>query len=720
MKKIICSLLCVSALLVSMAQEKGGLTAKVFLQETSNKSVIDSCCLQKLLKIYPITTQKGVDYVGVVAKVSKSFNKEEFKKEGIRVNSQVANIVSMRVPINKVYFLENHSDILQYDIARKVAPQCDNARYDTRADSIQKGLGLPTAFTGKDVLIGITDWGFDYTHPNFYDTTYKYSRIYKAWDHFKLSGPAPSGFDYGTEHSTPEAIKAAKCDTFGLYGYGTHGSHVAGIAGGSGASTPYRGMAPEAQYLFASFLLDEAAALDCFAWMKNQSDSAGKRLVINMSWGMYSMGSLDGNSMLSQAIDEYSAQGVTFVSSAGNNGDENFHISKQFTGTADTLKTIASFHGSGVGQSITFWGEPYKSLEAGMAIAINDSILAATPFYSTADSRTVIDSFLCVGNDTIPYRITKEAADIYSSRPHWVLTIMRFNPAYCLHIFATTSDSQTIHGWNLVELENHAGNWGTPFVSKNIRGYMGGDTYYGLSEPTCARSCITVAAHNPDKTDGRTGVIATFSSYGPIMGNAYSKPDISAPGVSICSSMNSYTTEDYTAVKSVMFKGRGYSFARLSGTSMSSPAVTGIVALMLHANPTLTPAQIREIIMETARIDDKTGDLTDSVSVRWGHGKINGVAAIEKAFEYLSIDASISQDNDIAIYPNPAQSYFNIDYSAEEPIDVFVYSIDGKCLLEMSDTNVRKIDTQRLPKGIYLLRIQTSTNVITKKLQIIR
>ena len=43
MKKIICSLLCVSALLVSMAQEKGGLTAKVFLQETSNKSVIDSC-----------------------------------------------------------------------------------------------------------------------------------------------------------------------------------------------------------------------------------------------------------------------------------------------------------------------------------------------------------------------------------------------------------------------------------------------------------------------------------------------------------------------------------------------------------------------------------------------------------------------------------------------------------------------------------------------------
>ena len=71
--------------------------------------------------------------------------------------------------------------------------------------------------------------------------------------------------------------------------------------------------------------------------MKNQADSTQKRLVINMSWGMYSMGSMDGNSLLSQAIDEYSNQGVTFVSSAGNNGDENFHISKSFNDTIDSI-----------------------------------------------------------------------------------------------------------------------------------------------------------------------------------------------------------------------------------------------------------------------------------------------------------------------------------------------------------------------------------------------
>jgi hypothetical protein len=66
------------------------------------------------------------------------------------------------------------------------------------------------------------------------------------------------------------------------------------------------------------------------------------------------MGSMDGNSMLSQAIDAYSEQGVVFVSSAGNNGDVSFHVSKTFTDTIDTLRTVADFHSSGVGQSITF------------------------------------------------------------------------------------------------------------------------------------------------------------------------------------------------------------------------------------------------------------------------------------------------------------------------------------------------------------------------------
>lgn len=716
MKRCIYSILFFSLVFLCQAQNKGGMRAREFKHELKvlKASPHKTSSLTTLSRKYPVASKGNVAYVSIVAKVSENFDATELECNGVRVNSQVKGIVSMRVPIDKLDLLDACASVLHYDVARKVVPNCNQVRFDTGADSVQRGVGFDTPYTGKDVLIGITDWGFDYTHPNFYDTTCRKLRIYKAWDQFKLSGPAPDGFDYGTEYRTTEELKAAQCDTSGLYDYATHGSHVAGIAGGGGAGTKYRGVAPEAQYLFASFLLDEAAALDAFAWMKKQAEDAGKRLVVNMSWGMYSMGSMDGNSMLSQAIDAYSEQGVVFVSSAGNNGDVSFHISKTFTDTIDTLRTVADFHSSGVGQYITFWGEPYTTFEAGIGIKGTSIEMVRSPFFATSGS-FILDTFLCVGVDTIPYRISVEEEDFYSHRPRWVVTIMKIKPEYKLHIFATATN-QTLHGWNLVELENHAGNWGTVLSSKNIEGYTDGNPYYGVSEPAAARSCITVAAHIPDKTDGRTGAIAYFSSYGPILGDN-PKPDISAPGMNICSSISSFTTEYYEPVKSVFFNRKGYIFSNMSGTSMSSPAVTGVVALILQSNPNLTPAQVKEIIIETARTDDKTGDLTDSVSVRWGHGKIDAREAIKRALELVSINPIASTES-FLIYPNPAQNKIFIDYKEEGFVNISLYSIDGKCMLEKVNTMDKELNVGHLPKGVYLLKMQTKTDVLTKKLLI--
>ena len=79
-------------------------------------------------------------------------------------------------------------------------------------------------------------------------------------------------------------------------------------------------MAFDAQFLFCSFLIDAAAALDGVAWMQQVAQQDGKRLVVNMSWGLYYMGTLDGHSLISQALDQFSAEGVVFSISAGNNG----------------------------------------------------------------------------------------------------------------------------------------------------------------------------------------------------------------------------------------------------------------------------------------------------------------------------------------------------------------------------------------------------------------
>ena len=86
----------------------------------------------------------------------------------------------------------------------------------------------------------------------------------------------------------------------------------------------------------------------------------GKRLVVNMSWGLYHAGTLDGNSVLSTAISAYTDLGVVFVNSGGNNGDVNFHIKHQYN--SDTIESRINFYSYSShqymwGQSIHAWGE---------------------------------------------------------------------------------------------------------------------------------------------------------------------------------------------------------------------------------------------------------------------------------------------------------------------------------------------------------------------------
>lgn len=58
---------------------------------------------------------------------------------------------------------------------------------------------------------------------------------------------------------------------------------------------------------------------------------------------------------------------------------------------------------------------------------------------------------------------------------------------------------------------------------------------------------------------------------------------------------------------SANYKGVRNFYGVMSGTSMATPVVTGVVALWLQANPTLTPEQIKEIISETSIHDTYTG-----------------------------------------------------------------------------------------------------------------
>jgi len=104
-----------------------------------------------------------------------------------------------------------------------------------------------------------------------------------------------------------------------------------------------------------------------------------------------------------------------------------------------------------------------------------------------------------------------------------------------------------------------------------------------INTPAHALNALTVAASDDRGTVGRDDDrIASFSSRGPSPVDLLDKPDVSAPGVDI-------TAADW----------RG-GYRTLSGTSMATPMVAGVAALLLEARPDLTPAQVKGILMQTA------------------------------------------------------------------------------------------------------------------------
>lgn len=130
-----------------------------------------------------------------------------------------------------------------------------------------------------------------------------------------------------------------------------------------------------------------------------------------------------------------------------------------------------------------------------------------------------------------------------------------------------------------------------------------------ITTPGHALNVMTVGASDdratPDISDDKIG---SFSSRGPTRPDGLTKPDIVAPGVRITSAdafSDGYSTK--------------------SGTSMSTPMIAGIAALLLQANPQATPEQLKSAMMASARPLAQGGEPTVQ-----GSGLVDAVAALDQ------------------------------------------------------------------------------------------
>jgi serine protease AprX len=166
-------------------------------------------------------------------------------------------------------------------------------------------------------------------------------------------------------------------------------------------------------------------------------------------------------------------------------------------------------------------------------------------------------------------------------------------------------------------------------AGNNGRSADGRGQYGGVTAPGNAPWVLTVGASSHMGTIDRSDdTVAVFSSRGPGAIDASAKPDLVAPGVGI-ESLSDPASAMYTSMASSLLPGTiptSYlPYLSLSGTSMATPVVSGTIALMLQANPSLTPNAVKAILQYTAQVYPSWDPLTE------GAGFLNTQGAVELA-----------------------------------------------------------------------------------------
>lgn len=145
---------------------------------------------------------------------------------------------------------------------------------------------------------------------------------------------------------------------------------------------------------------------------------------------------------------------------------------------------------------------------------------------------------------------------------------------------------------------------------------------------------------------------------------------------------------------------------------MSSPAVAGVAALLLEADPTLSAAEVREILHITARADDHTGEIPLGGSTTWGMGKVNAYRAVQQVLGLNDLETWRfgAIPSRFELRPNPARDVLWLQHRTPQQfsgaVQWFLRDTQGRILRKGIHThNAAEISLEGLPSGAMLLEI---------------
>lgn len=107
------------------------------------------------------------EYLGAFIKVNNNLDESEIRRLGVLIRTKAGNIWTVDIPQKGMQAFIDVKGIEYIELDYVVKPVTDSARYVTGVDSVHAGINLPFPISGKGVIVGVVDVGYDYTHPAY-------------------------------------------------------------------------------------------------------------------------------------------------------------------------------------------------------------------------------------------------------------------------------------------------------------------------------------------------------------------------------------------------------------------------------------------------------------------------------------------------------------------------------------------------------------------------
>ena len=657
---------------------------------------------------------------GEICAFVKTTTPQALTDHGCKELARVGQISIAAVPISQLGIMSLDARVLRMEARQHNSLANDQMATHLNALPVYEGLHLPQAYTGRGVIVGLMDIGFDLTHPTFYSPDTTDYRIRQFWDMLSAD-TLNSPFYVGRDYVGRDALLTLGHSRDGVDQ--AHGTHTAGTAAGSGYNAPYRGMAPEADIcLVANAVTDDTIYIDPadyykytfatdalgFKYMFDYAKQVGKPCVLSFSEG--SVQDFHGYDQLYyELLDSLVGPGRIIVAAAGNYGHYRTWFCKpvgvEAMGTfiyndKPSLDFILKSASDFTLRMVTY-GEHNDTtlIPTSRVLDLKDSLLVLPGLTVEAYPSCYVPEEVCYDvsvrgdkNVGISPRLSVEilGADAYVEfwRVNGVLSSNGLNPQ--------------------LNAGEKVGSVLSPGSAPRV--ICVGATSYRDSILNAKGEWLKFG------TD-ENGVRSIYSSVGPTF-DGRMKPDVMAPGINVVSSYNSFFAEHHPTSGNLQwdvahfdFKGRTYAWNANSGTSMACPAVAGAIALWLQAKPDLTPEQVLEVLHRTCRQPDPSLSYPNNY---YGHGEIDVYAGL------LDI-LGANRIQELSVRHSPARiSYADgmlricLNAPASSSLQLRLFNMSGSQIMTTklpAGQSDYAVPLTRQPSGIYAVQLDGSPSV---------